>query len=177
MSEKLSILNKLDARALEIRQSAESQIAGKIPDELVGLFSDNSFFFQEEAIADWRRSKKYDELIEYLIERFSDSGGEEMWSQILLDLRLEEEFSKAEELLSGLAKGRKEAVEIAGRNLEKHPNNYLIPVQLAITIGELMKILYEHAFLLENMESSQRDISKIKQIQKDIDKFLTLGTI
>jgi len=172
MSKKSPIWKILDVHASNLKKSAESRLAGNIPDELAGVFSENSYFFTEEAISEWRRAKNYDELIEYLIDRFSDKGGEDLWSQVLLDLRLDAEISKAEKLLIGLAKGRKEAVDIARGKLAKHSGNYLIPVQLAITVGELMKILYEHAFLLENMESSQRDPAKIKGIQKDIDKYL-----
>src|SRR5687768_7713762 len=99
-------VNKIANRAEEMRAEVLRSFSGKPPQLIEYIFGDTSFFFLEEALAEWRRQEKYDELIEYILHVYAESGGEELWQQVLLDLRLKKDEQRAHKLLDGLYPAR-----------------------------------------------------------------------
>ncbi len=92
---------------------------------------------------------------------------------MLLDLRLKKDESRALRLLEGLYPGRAEKFWIKVKNAKKFSDNYLSAVGVAIAKGEVMKVLYEHAFILENKPEENRDEQKIQEVQNKINEILS----
>lgn len=76
-------------------------------------------------------------------------------------------------MLEGLLPGRMELYKAAVTNRNKYPNNYLSAATLAIVKGEVIKVLYEYAFILENRPVDQIDKEKIKKIRGKMEKILS----
>ena len=150
-------VNRLVEEAEELRKEVLSCFSGDPPEKIKYLFGDTSFFFQEEALAEWRRQERFDELIEYILYQYEETGGEEFWQQVLLDLRLKKDEARAHKLLNGLYPARAEKYRIAVKNYKKHPENHFSAANCAKAKGEVMKVLYEHAFVLENKAEEEQN--------------------
>ena len=130
-------------------------------------------FFQKETLAEWRRQEKYDELIEYILYQYEENGGEEFWQQVLLDLRLKKDEERAHKLLNGLYPKRAEKFWVALKNYKKYPNNHFCAANVAKAKGEVMKVLYEHAFVLENKPEEDQNQELVKLVRKRIIEIYT----
>jgi hypothetical protein len=167
-------VNTLVEESEELKRSVLEGLSGEIPSQLRHLFNETNMFFQDEVLSQWRNLERYDELIDYIVYQYGEQGGEDLWKQVLLDLRLNKDVDKAIRLLDGLLPGRMGLYKSASKNSKKFPNNYLSAVSLSVITGEVMKVLYEYAFLLENQSADMRDEAKIKYIKGLISKSLKL---
>ena len=161
-------LNTLEIEAEALQEKVKSDLGGNIPKDIECLFSATSFFFLEQTLANWRRSERYDELIEYILWNYAERGGAEFWKQVLLDLRLKKDEKRAHRLLDGLYVGRSKRFWEALRNSKKHPENHFAVAACAQVKGEVMEVLYEHAFLLENTPEAEHDIELVQLVRQRI---------
>lgn len=168
-------VNTLVDESEALKLSALKGFSGEIPSQLTHLFNETNVFFQEEVLSKWRSLERYDELIDYIVYQYGEKGGEGLWKQVLLGLRLNNDFNRAVRLLDGLLPGRMDLYKVASKNSKKFPNNYLSLASLSVTTGELMKVLYEYAFLLENQSADMNDEVKIEFIKGMIFKTIHKG--
>lgn len=161
-------INTLVAEAQSLKDEISGQFRGQIPSRIEGLFSDMSWFFQEQVLSEWRKAERFDELIDYILYQHEEHGGEELWSQVLLDLRLKKDEARAVRLLNGLFPARAENYWISFKNYKKHPDNHFCAADLAIRKADVMKVLYEHAFILENKKPENQDLQAIEEIRNKI---------
>jgi len=164
--------NTLVKEAEKLKKKAKADLSGNLPAALEHLFSENSLFFDEEILVQWRREERFDELIEYISYQYDERGGEEFWKQVLLDLRLKKEEKKALKLLDDLLPGRMKLLKAAKKSLDKFPSNYLSETTYFIAKGEVLKVLYEYAFIIENKPAEQVNKSDSEKIKKKIQKIL-----
>lgn len=163
-------VNKLVDEADELRKQVLSEFSGKPPEKIEYLFGDMSSFFEEETLAEWRRQERFDELIEYILYQNEETGGEELWQSVLLDLRLKKDETRAHKLLNGLYPARAEAFWVALDNRKKYPENHFSVSNCAIAKGEVMKVLYEHAFVLENKPNEQQNKELVELVRSRINE-------
>ena len=161
-------LNTLVVESEKLKKTVQKNASKGILKDIEHLFSDNSFFFDQEVIANWRRENRFDELIDYIIYQYSDRGGEELWKQVLLDLRIIKDDQRCFRLLDGLLPGRKELLKVALKNEKKYPNNYLISAEVGICKGEVLKLYYEYAYIVENRAADEVDKALSKRLQKEV---------
>ncbi|WMS88923.1 hypothetical protein [Pleionea litopenaei] len=164
--------NTLVKEVEKLKKKAKADLSGNLPAALEHLFSEDSLFFDEEILTQWRRDERFDELIEYVSYQYDERGGEEFWKQVLLDLRLKKEEKKALKLLDGLLPGRMKLLKAAKKNLDKFPGNYLSETTYLVAKGEVLKVLYEYAFIIENKPAEQVNKSDSEKIKKKIQKIL-----
>ena len=158
--------------AEDMNQETLRCFKGKPPKVIEYIFDTKSFFFQEEVLSEWRRQERYDELIEYILYQHEEHGGEKLWQQVLLDLRQKKDEKISFRLLEGLYLGRAKIFWIKLKNAKKYPDNYLCVVDVSIAKGEVMKVLYEHAFILENKPKKDRDERRIEKVRSHIKDIL-----
>jgi len=162
-------VNKLAEEAEDLRKDVLGLFNGNIPDKIKYLFGDTSFFFEEEIVAEWRRTERFEELVEYLLYQYEESGGEEICAQVLLDLRLKHNVKLAIKLLDGLCRIREEKFWIALKNYKKYPKNHFSKAALCKAKGILMSLLYEYAYILENRPIEQQDKELVESVKIRID--------
>ncbi len=165
-------INTLVEEAELLKAKAKKEISNSLPESLQHLFSDNSEFFVDEVLAQWRREERFDELIEYVLYQYSERGGEVFWKQVLLDLRLKKDEERAIQMLEGLIPGRMELCMIAQKNVKRFPDNYLSAANLLIAKGEVLKVFYEMAYILENRSAREIDKKKIASIKSEVEKLI-----
>ncbi|MEJ2743804.1 MAG: hypothetical protein P8176_15370 [Gammaproteobacteria bacterium] len=141
--------------------------------ELRKLYSETSTLPRDEILGRWRLDERFDELVDYVIYQYEEGGGEFFWKQLLLDLRLKKDEGRAFRLLEGLLPKRLDKVKVCSKNLKKYPDNYLSAANLVIAKGEALKVLYEHAYILENKPADQIDKAKVKKVKTQIEKVLS----
>jgi hypothetical protein len=169
---KLNAIDTLTVEAEALRLKTFERVTGELPDILQQLFGDASEFFSEEMITQWRLAGRFDELIDYIHYQYGDKNGDFLWKQILLDLRLIKDDLRAIRLLEGLVSGRMETLNAAKKNFKKFPNNYLAAATVCIAKAEVLKILYEVAFILENRPIHTIDKKKTEQVKNQILKVM-----
>lgn len=163
----------LASEADQLKRDILNDLAGSPPAKMAHLFSDSSFFFQEEVLSKWREQGRFDEIIDCVLYQYDERGGEEFWKQVLLDLRLNEDYDRAFRLLDGLLPGRMEQYRAAAKSKKRFPSNYLSAANLSIATGEVMKVLYEYAYILENRSPDKVDKMKICRIKGEIEIILS----
>ncbi|MBU2985952.1 hypothetical protein KO528_11360 [Saccharophagus degradans] len=161
-------VNTLEVEAEALKQKVINDLGENIPKDIEYLFNETAFFFLEEALANWRRSERYDELIEYILWNYKEKGGVEFWKQVLLDLRLKKDEDRAHKLLDGLYKGRSKRFWVAQKNFKKYPENHFSATACAQAKGEVMEVLYEHAFLLENKPEKEQNNERVQLVRQRI---------
>lgn len=165
-------VNALAEEAENMKAEVLQYFSGKPPERIRHLFGDMSFFFQEEVLAEWRKQERFDELIEYILYQYEEGGGEEFWQQVLLDLRLKKDEVRAHRLLDGLYPARAERFWMALQNYRKHPDNHFSAASCAKARGEVMSVLYEHAFLLENKPKEEQNDALISLVRSRISEII-----
>lgn len=166
-------VNTLVKESENLRLKILNELNTPPPAEISHLFDETSQLFDKEIISSWRLEKRFDELIDYIIYMYGDYGGDEVWMQVLLDLRnFDGGDKKAMRLLEGLLKGRKRKYNSALKLAKKRPDSYFAQMSLAIHKGTLLKILYEYAYLLENKDEKLRDEKIIKSLKQKIESIL-----
>ena len=158
-------VNTLAREAEELRRSVTASLSDGLPEPIQPTFAGSSTLFDELVIAQWRESHRFEELVEYLLYMYSESGGDELWKQVLLDLRLGGETALANKLLDGLFEGRLPAFKGAVRQLKRFPDNYMCSLGVEKARGCLADILYEHAYLAENVPRDAKDLELITRIK------------
>lgn len=166
-----NVLVKVEKEAADLLHSTRAALDAGTPSVVDGLFGDYSRFFEEEVISSWRKQARYDDLVDYLTSEHQDAGGDDLWKQILLDLRILENWPLAMRLLDGLLAGRVEMAEIKLKNVRRFPGNHLSFANLMIVLGELMKILYEYAYIIENCRNSSLTNDKGAWVSSEILKW------
>lgn len=166
-------VNTLVREAETLQKAVSKSLNGDIPHEIKHLFKDTSLFFQEEVLAKWRIQERFDELVDYIIYQFEEFGGEELWKQVLLDLRQKKDEKTAFRMLEGLLPGRMDRVKVCSKSLKKYPDNYLSAANLGIAKGEALKVLYEYAYILENKPADHIDKTKVNKIKLQVEKVLS----
>jgi hypothetical protein len=102
-------LNTLASERGKLKIRARELLPEKLSLEIESAFGDWSEYFTFQVIDQWRDDKRFDELVDYLIYQYDEFDGHKPWGQILLDLRLNNEKSKAIRLLEGLLKKKRES--------------------------------------------------------------------
>lgn len=166
-------VNKIAERAEQMRREVMQGFSGNPPELIEYLFGDRSFFFLEEALTEWRRQERFDDLIQYVLYQYADGGSDDFWQQLLLDLTLKNDEQRAHTLLDGLYEGRARKFRTALKNYRKHPDNHLSAAACAVAKGAAMKILYEHAFLLENKPEALQNKERIEMVRARIREILS----
>ena len=166
-------VNKLAEEAEDMKKEVLALFPGKLPSRIKHLFGDMSIFFDEEVISEWRRQERFDELIEYILYQYDERGGEEIWQQVLLDLRIKNDEIRANKLLDGLYLGRAELFWVALKNSNEHPDNHFSAANLAKARGEVMKVLYEQAFIAENKPEEEQDTTQVEKVRSKIQEILS----
>ncbi|MCG8672617.1 MAG: hypothetical protein MI867_24660 [Pseudomonadales bacterium] len=161
-------INRLVKEAEEVKCSVRDRMGDNIALELSHLFDDTCYFFEEYVLGQWQLEKRFDELIDYILYLYADGGGNDFWKQILLDLRQGEDEDRGHKLLDGLYSGRLNQYKIARRNFKKNPNNHFSAAACAEAKGEVMKVLYEHAFLLENKPEHELNHERVALVRERI---------
>ena len=161
-------VNTLTEEAESLRTAVKNCFQSETPDAVERWFGDSSRVFEDEVLARWRLHERFDELIEYIIYQHEEHGGEELWQQVLLDLRLKKDDQRAIRLICGLIPSRLERIKIHAKRLKTYPDNYLIEANLGIAKGEALKLLYEHAFILQNKPSHEIDTGETGRIRQQI---------
>ncbi|MBB1307812.1 hypothetical protein [Pseudoalteromonas sp. SR43-5] len=161
-------LNTLELEAENLKQKVKDDLGENIPKDIEYLFCETAFFFLDEALANWRRFERYDELIEYILWNYKEKGGVEFWKQVLLDLRLKKDEDRAHRLLDGLYAGRSKRFWDALKNFKKHPENHFSAATCAQAKGEVMEVLYEHAFLVENKPEAEQNTERVQLVRQRI---------
>lgn len=169
-------VNKLTEEAEVLREKTATCFVKDLPDSIQAIFSDMSFFFHEQVAFQWLSEGRYDDLIDYIIYEYEyeEAGGEELWTQLLLELRKKNDESKADRLLDGLYPARLELFVDVVKKLKKKPNNHFGMANVAKARGEVMKVLYEHAFLLENKPKAQQNDDLVKKVRDRIKYIMSL---
>lgn len=167
-------VNKLSEQAEKLRDETASCFVGTLPAAVQSVFSDMSFFFHEQVAFQWLAECKYDDLIDYILYEYEETGGEELWGQLLLELRQNNEEDKADRLLDGLYPARSELLIETVQNLKKEPDNHFGIANVAKARGEVMKVLYEHAFLLENKPKEQQNDVLVNKVRDRIKYIMNL---
>ncbi len=165
-------INSLVKEAEHLRVKARESISSGLSGELEHLFDEKTSFFDEEVLAKWRVQERYDELIDYILYQYAESGGEQLWKQVLLDLRLKKDDKKCFRMLDGLLVGRLDLLKVIQKSGKKFPENYLVSAEIAIRRGEVMKILYEYGYIVENRSSDAVDKALSKKIKAKVNKLL-----
>jgi len=163
-------VNTLVDEAEKLKKEVLSSFSGKPPEKIEYLFGDMSDFFHEETLAEWRRQERFDELIEYILYQYKEAGGEEFWQLVLLDLRLKKDEIRAHKLLNGLYPARADAFWVALKNYKENPDNHFSASKCAKTKGEVMKVLYEHAFVLENKPNDEQNKELVNLVRSRINE-------
>ena len=158
-------VNTAAREAEELRLSVAASLSEELPKSIQPTFGENSTLFDEVVIAQWRVSHRFEELVEYLLYMYAESGGDELWKQVLLDLRMRNEIALANKLLDGLFEGRLPAFKNAVRQLKKFPDNYICSLGVEKARGRLADVLYEQAYLAENVPSDAKDRERIAGIK------------
>ena len=166
--------DKLAKEAEGLRLDTLAQLGEEPPRKIKHLFSDSSRFFKKEVIVNWRETKRFDDLIKYILYNYEDNGGEELWKQILIDLKLSKDEERAHSMLNGLAKGRISLLKIAVENFAKYPNNYLCELDVAVRRAEVLKLLNERAWIAENKQSEEKNMELVNEIRESIREILDL---
>lgn len=161
-------INTLVAEAQSLKDQISRLFKGQIPSRVEGVFSDMSRFFEEQVLSEWRKAERFDELIDYILYQHEEHGGDDLWPQVLLDLRQRRDEARAVKLLDGLFRARAENYWISFKNHKKHPDNHFCAADLAIRKADVMKVLYEHAFILENKKPENQDLQAIEEIRNKI---------
>lgn len=151
-----------------LREEVLSSFSGKPPEKIEYLFGNMSDFFQEEVLAEWLRQERFNDLIEYILYQHAESGGEVFWQQVLLDLRLKNDEARAHKLLDGLYPARADVFWAALKNHKKYPENHFSAANCAKAKGEVMKVLYEHAFVLENKSKEEQNQELVNLVRSRI---------
>lgn len=81
---------------------------------------------------------------------------------------------RAHRLLDGLYPARAEKFR-ALRNHRKYPDNHFAAASSAKTRGEMMKVLYEHAFLLENKPKEEQNDELVNLVRSRIMEMENFG--
>lgn len=158
----------LEQEAERMKEELLQYFSGKPPERIEHLFSEASFFFQEEILGEWRKQGRYEELVDYILYQHEEAGGEELWQQVLLDLRLRNNEALAHKLLNGLYPARAEKFWVSLKNYKENPENHFSAAACAKAKGEAMKVLYEHAFLLENKPKAAQSQELINLVRSRI---------
>ncbi len=161
-------LHTLENEVEALKEKVKSELNCDIPEDIEYLFSETAFFFQEEALENWRRSERFDELIDYILWNYAEGGGVDFWKQVLLDLRLKKDEDRAHKLLDGLYYGRASRFWVALKNYRKYPENHLSTAACSEAKGSVMAVLYEHAFLLENKPESEQNRDRVELVRNRI---------
>ncbi len=161
-------VNTLVEEAEILRERMREEIGPSVPRELEHLFSETSLFFQEEILSIWRKSARFDELIDYILYQHEEFGGAELWKQVLLDLRLKDDEDRGHRLLDGLYPGRAKKFWAALKNYKRYPDNHLSAAACAEAKGTVMSVLYEHAFLLENKPEQEKNAQRVSLVRTRI---------
>lgn len=162
-------LNRIWKRAEEIRRELLAHFTGSPPDRIDALLGEMSSFCFDEAVAEWRAQERFDDLIDYILYQYADGGGDELWEQVLLDLRQKNDEDRGHRLLEGLYRGRIRKFKSAAENFRRNPTNHFSAAQYLISKGLVMKVLYEHAFLLENKRPDTQNAKLVKVVRKRIE--------
>ena len=161
-------LNTLAKESESLKEEVLASLSGKPPEKLAYLFCDTSYFFTDETLAEWRRQERYDELVEYILFNYEEGGEFHFWKQVLLDLRLRKDEIRAHTMLDGLYPGRLEKFKGALNKLKKHPENHFCIAAFYKAKGDVMDLLYEHAFLLENKPEQDQNRALVDMVRKRI---------
>jgi len=92
----------------------------------------------------------------------------ELWQQVLLDLRLKKNDRLAHTLLNGLYPARAEKFWVALKNYQDNADNHFSAASYAKAKGEVMTVLYEHAFLLENKPKKEQNQELVNLVRSRI---------
>ena len=161
-------INTLVKETESLVRDLRSEFKDGVPDRIKSIFSDTSKYLEVVITDEWRQHKRYDELIEYISYLYGEHGGERLWTQVLLDLRLNGDEKRALRLLGNLCPGREEKFWIAVEKANEFPDNYICKVEVAKKKGDVMKVLYEYAYILENKPSHERNEEEIEEIKERI---------
>ena len=162
------VMDELAEEIAALRREAAAAFPSNLPPWIASILDESSLYLEEQVISKWRRERKYDEVIDYILYQFPDSGGTELWRQVLLDLRLEGHFDRGHRLLEGLFQGRLERFKVAAEKLRQHPENHFALAEASKREGELAEVLYEHAFLLENRPDDEKDTTLVGLVRERI---------
>ena len=163
-------VNTLAEEAGKMKEEVLESLSGNPPDQIKYIFSDMSSFFQDEVISKWRIQERFDELIDYILYQHDEHGGENLWQQVLIDLRLKKDEVRGSKLLDGLYPGRVRLFWIALENYKKHPDNHFCAAAFDKAKGEVMKVLYEHSYLLENKVEKEQNLKLVEMTRTKINE-------
>ena len=164
----MSVLDKIAEESEELRISVLEKMKTKPPNEVSIIFDSYSPYFEDIIFEKWREDKRFDELIEFVLAKYEYSGGELVWSQLLIDLKLNHQEKKAVELLQSLIAGRSEFFWSAVNKRKKGVTNIYTEIAIAEKKGTLAKVLYEYLYILENKEKNLQDKKAIEKTHNQI---------
>ena len=166
-------LNTLASERAELKIRVRELLPEKLPLEIESAFGDWSEYFTDQVIHQWREDKRFDEIIDYLIYQYDEFDGHKPWGQVLLDLRLNNEKSKAVQLLEGLLMKREKMLISTLSKLKKDPENLNLQVALTIRKASVLSLLAEIEFVIhvkpvedsykEQHEKLKRRIKKVQE--------------
>jgi hypothetical protein len=168
-------LNNLTSERKELANRIRKQLPDVLPQEIEALFNEWSDYFNEQVILRWREEKRFDELIDYLIYQYEIFDGHPPWEQILLDLRLEKDESRAIRLLEGLLKEREKRLRGTLSKLKENPDNLNLQVALTIHKASVLALLAEMEFIIANKPKESIDKAKVESLRKRIKKVQSCG--
>ena len=163
-------------KILEESESLRKKVLGKLndlpPEDIKYIFEEYSPFFEQQIFEKWREQERFDELIEYILYNYECDKGEEEWTQVLLDLRLKNDEIRAFKLLQGLIAGRSELFWEAVNRRSKKTKSLFLEMAIAEKKGNLVKVLYEYIFIVENKKEEDKDHFLIEKLHRQIKEVL-----
>lgn len=165
-------VNKILEESEILRIKVLDELNAEPPEEIKYIFNEYSSFFEALIFEKWREQERFDALIDYILYEYEYGKGEEIWTQVLLDLRLKNDENRAFKLLRGLMAGRSELFWDAINSRSKKNDSLFLEMAIAEKKGHLIKVLYEYVFIVENKKEEDKDHILIKKIHHQIKEVL-----
>lgn len=165
----MSAYNKIAEEAEELRFKVLKKMGVQPPEEVAFLFNEYSHYFEEIIFEKWREEKRFDELIDYVLYQYDHAGGEAVWSQVLFDLKLNNEEVRALKFLQSLIAGRSVLFwDSVNKRKNGEKNNIYTEIAIANNKGELTKVLFEYLYILENQKKDLQNKNIIQKLHNQI---------
>lgn len=156
----------------ELKKNIRENLWDGAPEVLVRFSGEYNEMFSIAIIDKWFGEKKYEELIDYLLYHLQDEYLDlYLWKiirELVFELNGNDQLESVNRLLDGLLKSRKKIYKIKRKNYKDNPENYLSYAQVEIGRANMLRLLYEKAWVYLNHKKADLYKDDISNIEDEI---------
>lgn len=156
----------------ELKKNIRDNLWEGAPEVLVRFSGEYNEMLSFAVIDKWFGEKKYDELIDYILYQLQDEYVDlYLWKiirELVFELNKSDQLKSVNRLLDGLLKSRKKIYKVKKRNYKENPDNYLSYAQVEIGKANMLRLLYEKAWVYLNHKETNIHKEEITNIENEI---------